>query len=650
MSLRRAAPVAAALFLAPSCAGAPLPPLAPAAPVNSAAAVAPPKPPDLSAVAAPPALVVSGRVAKPSATLAIVREWSNLPEPQSAEVTEFVVGEAMGPLVDLDQPIDFAVAVAGSGAAIHDRTAVSVALKDVERAKAAFQDRYKLIPGDNGALFIQGLGRGGHHDADEAEDDRGEEHRACEIAPAYGSTPVRLVCGWGSRALVELAPWLTRTATRAETTSDLHADLRMQPLRATLSAAKRFIATVLASTLGSRLGLSGARDLVVSAGGDVVDFALDLETASVDVKLGDPATTATATLRMSGRASSLARLATAHPERSATPPPSFWQLPGDADLAFFERGIDDTELGRGRDLLLRLASDVLADGGLKDVDRKAILEPLGKLATGSPLAYASGLDADVAEKAMAAERAHRDAPDAALLEEAQRASTEALLGWRVMELDEPPARLVGAVKDLATAWGRPAVAAAFRSKGRPVPVLRPLPLPKGTNLPLGAMHYVVEYPFGEPRLAAKSSGAALPGKPIAVQLYIAPDGERTWVGLGAGDVLVARKLASAMGASPDSLAARPEIAPLKTATVGAAGFLTLRAIPESALLFAGPLGGRSTTEAFDELALLPHRGGVPMWFSWTARSEGGAAPVVATLEIPRGAMDDIVTTIVRHAF
>ena len=74
---------------------------------------------------------------------------------------------------------------------------------------------------------------------------------------------------------------------------------------------------------------------------------------------------------------------------------------------------------------------------------------------------------------------------------------------------------------------------------------------------------------------------------------------------------VASKLASAIGASPDSLAARPEIAPLKTATVGAAGFFTLRAIPESALLFAGPFGGPSTREGFDELALLPHRGAVP---------------------------------------
>jgi len=525
-----------------------------------------------------------------------------------------------------------------------------VAVVAVKRAKAALQDRYKLVPGDNGALLIQGLGRSGHHDAD--EDDRDGERRACEIAPAYGATPVRLVCGWGSKALVELAPWLTRTATRTETTSDLHADLRMQPLRATLSSAKRLIGSLLASTVGTRLGLSSAHDLVASVGGDVVDFALDLDTASFDVHLGDPATRATATLRFSGRTSALARLATAHPERSASPPAAFWQLPGDADFAFFERGVDDAELGRGRDLVLRLASGGLTDDGLNEADRKAILESLGKLATSAPLAYASGLDSDVAMNAIAAERSHRDGSDAAALDEARRTSAEAFLGWRVMEIDEPSSRWAAAVKDVAGAWGRPAVAAAFHAKARVAPALRPRPVPKGVSLPAGTQHYVLECPFGESHPAGTSSVAPLPSKPLAVHLFIAPEGAHTWVGLGAGDILVASKLAAAMGTAPDKLAGRAEIAPLKAATVGAAGFLTVRGLPEAAQLFVATLGSwmAGAPDGFDELALLPHRGGVPMWFSWTAGSGGAAVPVTATLEIPRGAMDDIVTTIVRHAF
>ncbi|HXN33282.1 MAG TPA: hypothetical protein VN894_15525 [Polyangiaceae bacterium] len=657
MNPARAVAAAVPLLFLPlscGCVGAPPAPQAPAAPVD----VAPPplpKPPDVSAVPDPPALVVSGRLAKPSASLVMVREWTKLPQPQSAEVTELVTGEAIGPLVDLDQPIDFAVAVAGTGPRIHDRTAVSAVLKDVERAKATLQDRYKLVPGDNGALLVQGLGRRAHHDTDEGGDDRADdERRACEIAPAYGAAPTRLVCAWGGKALSELAPWLTRSAPRATTTSDLHVDLRMQPLRATLSGAKRLIGSLLASTVGSRLGLSSARELVSSIGGDVVDFALDLDTASLDVQLSDPASIATATLRFSGRTSALARLATAHPDRSAVPPAAFWQLPGDADFAFFERGIDDAELARARDLALRVAGDRLAEDGLKEADRKPILEALGNLATSAPLAYASGLDEDAAIKAIAAERSRKEGSDAAALEEARLTSAEVLLGWRVMELDEPAARLAGAVNDLGSAWGRPAVVAAFHTKGRRAPALHPSPMPKGVTLPAGTLHYVFEYPFGEPRAgsAGNQKVAALPSKTLAIQLFIAPAGAHAWVGLGGGAVLVASKLGAATGTAPDNLAARAEIAPLKTATVGAAGFLTVRGFAGAAQLLAATFGDRTADlEGFDDLAQMPHKGEVPVWFSWTARpDEGGVAPFTTTLEIPRAAMEDIATAILRHGF
>ena len=53
--------------------------------------------------------------------------------PQSEQVTELLTSEAVGPLVDLDQPIDFAVAVTGSGTKMKDLTAVSAAVKDPRR-------------------------------------------------------------------------------------------------------------------------------------------------------------------------------------------------------------------------------------------------------------------------------------------------------------------------------------------------------------------------------------------------------------------------------------------------------------------------------------------------------------------------------------
>ncbi|MDP9001167.1 MAG: hypothetical protein M3O46_13785, partial [Myxococcota bacterium] len=378
MTAVRLIPSIVLVTIALSCgyAGAPPSPQAPATRIPPATPVLPPTP-DVSAVSEPAALVVSGRLFKPGPSLSIVQAWLKLPTPHSEDVTELVMGEAAGPLVDLDQPIDFAVAVVGRGSRTRDTSCVSAALEYAEHAKATLSERYKLVPGEGGAQLLQAQERA---TGDDADDDNAR--RACEIAPAYGATPVRLVCCSNAKALSELGPWLTRTATRTAMVSDvdLRIDLRMQPIHPILSGQKRLMATILGSVLGARLDLSSARLLASSVLGDVVDFALDLDSASVDVKLGPSIATATAVLRLSGRTSALARLATAHPERSAPIPEAFWRLPADADLAFFDRGIDDAELERGRGLVLRALGDQLAEFGVNDADRNAIADAVGKLA------------------------------------------------------------------------------------------------------------------------------------------------------------------------------------------------------------------------------------------------------------------------------
>jgi hypothetical protein len=648
-------------FVALSCGGAPAALEAPATQINPAAALRTQPSPDLSAVHDPRALVVSGRLARPSASLAIVRGWSKLPMPQSEEVTELVMGEAAGPLVDLDQPIDFAISVVGSGSHMRDRTAVSVALKDLDHARATLSDRFKLVAGDNGALLIQGLGRPTRRDDDDGEDAAGDDdHRTCELAPAYGAAAMRLVCGWSAKALSELAPWLTRTATRLGATSDLHIDLRMLPLRSSISGQKRLIGSLLASVLGARLEPASARELVSSVGGDFVDFAIDLETATVDVQLAEAGATATATVRLSGATSALARLATAHPDRTATAPAAFWQLPGDADCAFFERGIDDTQLARGRELLLPLVGDWLAEYGLKDADRKPILDALAKMTSSAPIVYGSGLDDDAASKALATERSLRESSDAAGLMEAERVATEALLGWRVIELDEPAARLAEAVKELASAWGKPAVAAAYRAKtkGASPPALHAAPMPKGATLPAGAQHYVLELrPFDSSGsgvasvVSGKPKVAAVATKPVVIHLILVADGARSWVGAGGSDALVASKLAAAIAPAGDKLVDRVELAAMKTASVGAGGFVTARGLSRAAGTFAAMLGGSmgAGAEGFDEVAQLRHRGAVPITFSLTARADPAPA-VTASVEVSRTAVEDIVKVILRHGF
>jgi hypothetical protein len=334
-------------------------------------------------------------------------------------------------------------------------------------------------------------------------------------------------------------------------------------------------------------------------------------------------------------------------------------MPRDSDLALFERGIDADLLTRARDLLVPAASDALAEDGIKEADRKTILEALGKIPTAAPLAYASGVDVELVKKAGASVRPADQGGDPTQTLEGRRAAAEALLGWRVLEIDEPPARLEGVVRELVSAWGRPAVSAAFRAKksGAPPPAFHPAPMPKGALLPKDTQHYVLELPppgdIGGTPAAAKPkprAGGEPARKPLVVHVFIAPDGARTWVGLGGGEALVVSKLAVALSGTGDNLGVRAEVAGLKSESVGAGGFLTPRGLPEMGQLLATLLGAWNLEglEPIGEAGALPHQGTTAIPFSLTAQPGAKPTSVVAMLRIPRDVIEDAVVLVLRH--
>jgi hypothetical protein len=656
MSLAHAAPVAGAILplLVLSCAAPPPPPQAPAATQPQATTPGPPLP-DLARLPDPPTLVLSGRIAKPSASLSILRAWTSLPLPQPDDVTEMVMGEPAGPLVDLDQPIDFAIALTGVGLSTRGRSAVSLALKNVDAAKTSLSTHYALVPAENGVLLLQRLSRPERREGD--EDDRADaDRRACEIAPAYGAAPVRLVCGWSAQALSDLAPWLTRTATRATTDSDVRVDLRMRPLHSVISAGRRFIGSLVASSVAGHM--ANAHELAFTVAGDLADFALDLDAASLDVLLREPALGANATLRFVGRASALTRLATAHPERGGAAPEAFWRMPADSDFAFFERGLDEAELAPARDVVLRMLGRDLDEGGIKEADRNAILDALGKVISFAPLVYASGLDTDAVRKATAAEATLRDTSSAPTMAEAKRASAEALFGWRMIEIDEPAGRLSGVLKELSSVWDRKEIATAYRANaaGTLPPALRAAPMPKGVSLPPGSEHHLIElYP-----VEASSPSTGAPGgkahagasKPVVLHAFVVPEGGRTWLGIGGGEPLIASKLSAAVRSTGDALGGRAELASLQGESVGCAGFFSVRGLAGAALELARLTGhsGQEGAEQLDEVERLPHRGVIPVAFSLTAHPDVAPAVAVASLTVPRAAIEDIIAAVLRHGF
>jgi hypothetical protein len=564
-----------------------------------------------------------------------------------------IAGQDLGAIADLDRPIEIAVTVAGAGPHLSKAVGVSAAVRDIEVAKSLVGAlHYDLVPGSNGALVIQRAGR--HPQASDDAEDSDDDANVCELAPASGDAAFRLVCGWDAKALATLGPWLTRGATRETSTNDLHVDLYMQPLRPTLDEERRSLSILLGMMLTGHVAGS-ERELAQALGAAPIDFATDLDTATLDLTLSDLGAAASLTLRLSGTTSVLGRLVMANADRNGPAPQAFLQMPGDADLVVFDRGIDPDALSRGRDLALKVVGDKLAEDGVKDADRHAIVDALGSLASSAPMVYASGVDADAVRKALAVEQALPDGASVADRRAAGRASAQGLLGWRILEVDEPATARIDAMKAITAALARPGVFAAYHAKpGARALAMRSVPSPKGSPLPKGTEHFAIDVPLPDATDSTSPKAKPAPApKPLQIDVLVVPDGARTWIAAGGDPSLVSAKLAATLIGTGNVIGGKPELAEMKTAVVGAGGLLTIRALAEvgsEMSAFGGGMGGFGTgSPLLAGMAQLPHQGTTLIPFSLTApATTPGTA--VATLQIPRATVDDVVMTLVQHGF
>jgi hypothetical protein len=628
---------------------------------------------DTSAAPEPASLVVVARVASVGKALRTLHGWSQLPMPKEDSVTELLMSEAVGPLVDLDKSIDIAVSVVGKGDDMKPLVAFSAALTDLGKAEEALQGHFKLTPDAGGTLHVDGLGRdakdGDDDDdddkkpkGDKPKDDENAQHRHCELAPAAGDAPARLVCGISLASIHALGPWLTRTLPRTAPSSDLSIDVRMAALKSTLNEKKSIIRAGLEGALPIRgAGLSG---IVSASVADLVDLAVDLDTAHVGIALGDDSALATLGVKVGGTTSTFAHVLTGHPERTDVPPAAFWQLPGDADAALFTRGIDPNDIDGPRDAIVDAIVKALSLSNASAADTKALADALRKLITGNPTVFASGIDLNGVRRALADQRKiDRGGYYAAVTPErldARRTAAEALIGWRVLGVDADAKGFTSAARDLVAAWGRPAIAKALRTahKEGPLPSIKIAAAPKGGSLPAGTLHLAIEtYPFVASSHASdgdeKKTKPAPPAKPLVMHLLIVPEGGRTWITMAATEQLAVDKAASVLSGAPDDkkLAKRAGLEALRTAKIGGGGFATQIGWRDSKFA-SDALGSRfyGAADFYDGMASEPHQGATPLIYTTTAEAgTGGGAGATSTLLFPKAAIEDFVASFIQRA-
>jgi hypothetical protein len=648
------------LVLVAACGGGPPPaaPTGPAKPPSAPVATTAPAAVDVSQVPEPPGLLVVGRVAKPEAILAVVGGWTHLPLPAGNELVKSVTDDAVGDVVDLAQPVDGAVTVTGGMKDPQVLAAFSVPVRSLDEARTRLEQKHRLVPGKNGSSWVSGIGKTAYDDgrpgSRDSEPEDEDEEEGCALAPAFGGA--RLVCG--ERAAVDaLTPYLTRTLPRRSFTSDVHVELHPAAVRQQAQQLRALVPLLARGALGAN---SPALHALVEAGtGELVDLLGDTDLMSIDAQLADSGADATFRVDYQKTTSLLAKIGTSHPERADAPPPAFLHLPGDTDVALYTRGTDPKLFDHMKELLGNVALEAAGDAKMPEPERKAlrdlVVDKMLTLLTG-PLVYGKGFDGAAVDKAVANRRAVKSG-DWAAEAQAERALGEQVIGWHLIHVEDPIAKVGPVLKDWSALWNRPAFAKwakAHASSSKSLASMKITPVSAlGVALPKDSVHLEISFPQHDITMAVKvpnAPGAKAPApkkiaqKPIVFHVLAVPDQGGSWIGFGLDAKLVAQRAAQALSSAPGTgtLGTTAMADALKGTKANAGWVVTLRGL----LVFTA--FSRSSRSPYAALAMLPNHGTTPIVFTGTAQPPSQGAPAgssVARFDLPRGAIEDAVRVV-----
>lgn len=652
-------------------------------------------------------MVVIGRIRKPEAIVSTIGGWVKFPIPPANELARQVADDAVADSIDLSQPVDAAVSVGISRRGVDPLWAISIAVKGFDFAKAKLGESHRLTPAGNGSFRVEGIGkrqpsrgrgpmppppdgRRGPPDVDDGSDDGGDEDVGCVIAHAVGGSG-RLVCG-ASAGLEALAPYLTRTMPKSEWPSDIHIEVRPEPVRAPLSELRGQIPILARGMMGGSSS-PAVRAFVDASVGELVDVVNDTQKLSFDGKIADSGIEMTTRFDYVSSRSVIARMMTAT-DKADSAPASFWHLPAETDTAFFGRGSDPKLFDHPRELLTALLLEASDAAQMPEAEKRAVKDlvadrMLTLFVNGGTGIYAKGYDHAAVEKVF--QSRHKLKPDdLAARVEADRVVLEQVVGWHLYQTSEPIAKVGPVLKDWAGLWNRPSFAkwAKERTAGtgssKPLPKMRVAPLPAAVVLPKDTVHLEItiersdiedfgqgsgvsgRFPPPPPiapgppnRSAPVAKGPAQPKpaptiakpapapkkihrSPIVFHIFAVPDGGATWLAFGMDAKLVAQRAAASLATAPEtgSLTKSPGLEALREGgKLNGGGFGSIQGLAVFAAL------EDDDRSPFQALSNLPGKGAVPITF--TGKSEGPNAQAKVgsasgQLRISRAVIEDAV--------
>ena len=593
------------------------PPATPKPPVE----VAKPAPIDTSAVTEPMGLLVRGHMGKPEDTAKHAAQLSGMPVPTAAEMVGFATGEELGQAVDMNQPIDFAVALVGGGRLPKPSFAVSIPLKSLDDARAKL-GKYKLIPVDNGGSRVEGL---------LPPEDSGDSAKTCLLTPAAGSAPARLVCG--EVAGVEaLAPYLSRTYAREAATNDLHVEVLTGKGRDALDAMRRMLPRMATAGMSSNLRRKpGVNELVETVVGDATDFAVDSEKIVIDVETKSDGAQAKVRVHFKTTNATSSKIVLGQGYVS-TPPSSLARLPADVLGGAWSTGNPAALSEHFNGVAKRAFADILADDSpFSDKERAELPKQLfDKIAPSTDGLWSYGFGVDT-ESVTKTEQEARKADDKTRRQKEMNMEA-ARLGFHLFHTTAGFAGVAEGTKSIASIMD----GAISRTQGKAGVVWKTSFKSAGASkgMPAGSLHYVLTREYAPTSKEEKDAK-----RKVQCHLLVAKDGTGTAVGLGCDEMVLASRLAATLtGAKTGAPTLPPEVL---QAHGHRGAFLTPRMVEWVVALDRGrrgSLGAGSADAKVPVRAVLTNEAPTP-------EAAGGSA--VLTIDAPKAAIGAIVAGALR---
>lgn len=635
----------AGLVALPACSSPP-PPVAPPPPASATAPapVAAPEP-DLSPVAAPKGTVALGRWLNVEASIKTIEKLGKLPFPLRGLLEKELDDKEMVALLKLDAPVDAAAMIDPSSPPDNPKPlgVISLPLRDFKETLAVASRAGKplsLRPG------VYRLGR--------------NRDILCDLSVAVGAAPARLLCSENERDLDQLVPWMTRgLPNESFGNADLHLELRAEGLREKYKAEIEQFGPMLPNMLNEQLVSAGIKhqgliELLTGAAADGPKLASDLDALAFDLRLDGEKSevSSTGSIRFKGTSSWVARLVTHRNDKAGPPPAIFWQTPKDSDSVSFNRGSDPKFFDGVREVLASGSRELLA-GKIDGADVKAISDLLAKIPLTDPpaIVVARGhLPPGPPPKEIKRENFK---PADAIRESQNQA--RAAIGWSLVGVeaksDAYAEWLRSLVKTYSSRTLQKSIGKVLQDKAGKLPTLKTVAAPKGA--PKGTVAVEVAFPItsrdvwynhgrlhdyrDHPKGDAKGT--------ISFLITVSPDGDRTWIGVGAEPKVLGERLAAVQsGASKDAtLASRGGLDALKNGSYTGGGFFSIGGLAKTVSGSLRSTLSRREREEMDKfLGAMPNKGETPILL-FTAGTTGATPTNSIEVRLQKGTIDDLST-------